>query len=211
MRMDLKDQELEHEIMIIEARRNINMEYVSFMNGIGRALASASQKGSALATAALIIQKGAAIASIVVEAQRSIAEATSATGSANQKVADFYAPAGPAGIAPMAAQIGANLSMLAANNARTKIGAGISIANILATTIGGNKNIKGTSSSTAGAVGGGGRTFDFNLVGTTGTNQLAEAVGAQFQEPIQAFVVSSQVTSQQELDLEISTGASLGD
>jgi len=211
MRMDLKDQELEHEIMIIEARRNINMEYVSFMNGIGRALASASQKGSALATAALIIQKGAAIASIVVEAQRSIAEATSATGSANQKVADFYAPMGFAGIAPMAAQIAANSSMLAANNARTKIGAGISIANILATTIGGNKNIKGTSSSTAGAVGGGGRTFDFNLVGTTGTNQLAEAVGAQFQEPIQAFVVSSQITSQQELDLEISTGASLGD
>ena len=212
MRMDLKDQELEHEIMIIEARRNINMEYVSFMNGIGRALASASQKGSALATAALIIQKGAAIASIVVEAQRSIAEATSATGSANQKVADFYAPMGFAGIAPMAAQIAANSSMLAANNARTKIGAGISIANILATTIGGNKNIKGTSASRAGAAGGGGgRTFDFNLVGTTGTNQLAEAVGAQFQEPIQAFVVSSQITSQQELDLEISTGASLGD
>ena len=211
MRMDLKDQELEHEIMIIEARRNINMEYVSFMNGIGRALASASQKGSALSTAALIIQKGAAIASIVVEAQRSIAEATSATGAANQKVADFYAPMGFAGIAPMAAQIAANSSMLAANNARTKIGAGISIANILATTIGGNKNIKGTSSSTAGAVGGGGRTFDFNLVGTTGTNQLAEAVGAQFQEPIQAYVVSSQITSQQELDLEISTGASLGD
>ena len=65
--------------------------------------------------------------------------------------------------------------------------------------------------ATGGDTGGGGRTFDFNLVGTTGTNQLAEAVGAQFQEPIQAFVVSSQITSQQELDLEISTGASLGD
>ena len=182
------------------------------MQGIGSALAAASQQGSALATAALVIQKGAAIASIVVEAQRSIAEATTATGSANQKVVDFYAPMGFMGLAPMAAQIAANTSMLAANNARTKIGAGISIANILATTIGGNKNIKGTSTSTAGGGGvGGGRTFDFNLVGTTGTNQLAEAVGAQFQEPIQAFVVSSQMTSQQELDLEISTGASLGD
>jgi len=211
MRMDLKDQELEHEIMIIEARRNINMEYVSFMNGIGTALASASQRGSALATAALIIQKGAAIASIVVEAQRSIAEATSATGSANQKVADFYAPAGPLGVAPMAAQIAANSAMLAANNKRTKIGAAISIANILATTIGGNKNIKGASSSTAGGGGGGGRTFDFNLVGSTGTNQLAEAVGGQFQEPIQAYVVSNEITSQQELDLQIQTGASLGD
>jgi len=212
MRMQLKEQELDHEIMIINARKNINSEYLSFMQGIGSALAAASQQGSALATAALVIQKGAAIASIVLEAQRSIAEATTATGSANQKVVDFYAPMGFMGLAPMAAQIAANTSMLAANNARTKIGAGISIANILATTIGGNKNIKGTSTSTAGGGGvGGGRTFDFNLVGTTGTNQLAEAVGAQFQEPIQAFVVSSQMTSQQELDLEISTGASLGD
>jgi hypothetical protein len=73
-------------------------------------------------------------------------------------------------------------------------------------------SIRPESASTASATGGaGGRTFDFNLVGTTGTNQLAEAVGAQFQEPIQAYVVSSQITSQQELDLEISTGASLGD
>lgn len=62
-----------------------------------------------------------------------------------------------------------------------------------------------------GGQGGVGRTFDFNLVGTTGTNQLAQAVGAQFQEPIQAYVVSSQITSQQELDLQIETGASLGD
>jgi len=66
----------------------------------------------------------------------------------------------------------------------------------------------GGTSTSAGA--GGGRTFDFNLVGSTGTNQLAEAVGSQFQEPVQAYVVSSQMTSQQELDLQISTGASLG-
>jgi hypothetical protein len=92
------------------------------------------------------------------------------------------------------------------------VGAGISIANILAANMksrGGARGLSIGGRETAGE--GGGRTFDFNLVGTTGTNQLAEAVGAQFQEPIQAFVVSSQVTSQQELDLEISTGASLGD
>jgi hypothetical protein len=73
-------------------------------------------------------------------------------------------------------------------------------------------SISPESASTASATGGGegGRTFDFNLVGSTGTNQLAQAVGSQFQEPIQAYVVSSQITSQQELDLEISTGASLG-
>jgi hypothetical protein len=71
-------------------------------------------------------------------------------------------------------------------------------------------NPNSTSTPTPQAGGGGDRTFDFNLVGSTGTNQLAEAVGSQFQEPVQAYVVSSQMTSQQELDLQISTGASLG-
>jgi hypothetical protein len=68
----------------------------------------------------------------------------------------------------------------------------------------------GGTTTSAGASGAGDRTFDFNLVGSTGTNQLAQAVGSQFQEPVQAYVVSSQMTSQQELDLQISTGASLG-
>ena len=71
-------------------------------------------------------------------------------------------------------------------------------------------NPNSTSTPTIQTGDGGDRTFDFNLVGSTGTNQLAEAVGSQFQEPVQAYVVSSQMTSQQELDLQISTGASLG-
>jgi hypothetical protein len=66
----------------------------------------------------------------------------------------------------------------------------------------------GTQTTTGGDAG---RTFDFNLVGSSGVNQLSQAIGSQFQEPVQAYVVSSQITSQQELDLEISTGASLGD
>jgi hypothetical protein len=61
-----------------------------------------------------------------------------------------------------------------------------------------------------GGQGGVGRTFDFNLVGSSGVNQLSQAIGSQFQEPVQAYVVSSQITSQQELDLQIETGASLG-
>ena len=72
-----------------------------------------------------------------------------------------------------------------------------------------SKSSASSGAATGGAIGGD-RTFDFNLVGSTGTNQLAEAVGSQFQEPVQAYVVSSQMTSQQELDLQISTGASLG-
>jgi len=40
----------------------------------------------------------------------------------------------------------------------------------------------------------------FNVVGNTGVNQLAEGLGNQNQQPVQAFVVGSEVTTQQSLD-----------
>jgi hypothetical protein len=50
----------------------------------------------------------------------------------------------------------------------------------------------------------------FNIVGDSGTNQLANVIGQQTQQPIQAFVVASDVSTAQELDRNIITGASLG-
>jgi len=50
----------------------------------------------------------------------------------------------------------------------------------------------------------------FNVVGASGTNQLADAIGGQSQQPVQAFVVSSEVTTSQELDRNIIDEASIG-
>ena len=50
----------------------------------------------------------------------------------------------------------------------------------------------------------------FNIVGQSDTNQLADAIGGQTQQPVQAFVVSSEVTTAQELDRNIINGASIG-
>jgi hypothetical protein len=49
----------------------------------------------------------------------------------------------------------------------------------------------------------------FNVVGASGVNQLAQVVG-QSQEPIKAYVVSSEVSSQQSLDRNKVMSASLG-
>ena len=49
----------------------------------------------------------------------------------------------------------------------------------------------------------------FNIVGQSETNQLAGAIGDNVQQPVQAFVVSSDVTSAQELDRNIIDGASI--
>ncbi len=50
----------------------------------------------------------------------------------------------------------------------------------------------------------------FNIVGASDTNQLAEAIGGQAQQPVKAFVVSNDVSTAQELDRNIVKGASLG-
>ena len=51
----------------------------------------------------------------------------------------------------------------------------------------------------------------FNIVGAAPTTQLASAIGEQTQEPVQAYVVSQDVTTAQSLENNIIQGASLGD
>tara|TARA_Y100001937_G_scaffold91780_1_gene124242 strand:- start:697 stop:2418 length:1722 start_codon:yes stop_codon:yes gene_type:complete len=50
----------------------------------------------------------------------------------------------------------------------------------------------------------------FNVVGAAPENQLAETIGQKEQKPIKAFVVSNEVSNQQELDRNITEEASIG-
>ena len=50
----------------------------------------------------------------------------------------------------------------------------------------------------------------FNVVGANPTNQLADVISEQTQQPVKAFVVSNDVTTAQELDRNIVQGAALG-
>ena len=50
----------------------------------------------------------------------------------------------------------------------------------------------------------------FNIVGESETNQLAQLIGGQEQQPVKAFVVSNEVTNAQALDRNIVNSASLG-
>lgn len=49
----------------------------------------------------------------------------------------------------------------------------------------------------------------FNVVGGGATNQLADAIGSQSQQPVQAYVVANDVTTSQSLDRNIVEGASI--
>jgi hypothetical protein len=76
------------------------------------------------------------------------------------------------------------------------------------------KNIIAEKKPGGGSSGGGGgmppvQPPDFNIIGSTGTNQLADAIGGTTQQPIKAYVVSGEVTSAQELDRNIVESASI--
>jgi hypothetical protein len=106
------------------------------------------------------------------------------------------------------------------------VGPALGIAAAAAAVAGGLKTVKSIQSTktpqTAG-IGSGGASISspsrpappsvppaFNIVGASDTNQLAEAIGGQSQQPVKAFVVSNDVSTAQELDRNIVKGASLG-
>jgi hypothetical protein len=213
--MTQAEQEIELERNKIEAKRQMNLEYASWAQGLGDIFAGIAGENEALATAALVLQKGSAIANVIVDTQAANAKITSnmlaeqAAFNASAAATSLVAPPLSAGFKAMAVKAGVlGKTRILKNN----IGAGLSIAKIAATTL--QSRSAGGSTGGGGAAGGGApsREFDFNLVGSTGVNQLAQGVGSQFnQNPIQAYVVSSQMTSQQQLDHTIQTQASLGD
>jgi len=211
--MSQAEQEIELERNKLEAKKNINQEYVSWVQGLSGVFKSISGENEALATAALVLEKGAAIAGVIIRTQRANAEISSnmlaeqAAFNASAAATSLVAPAVSAGFKAAAVTAGVmGKKRILKNN----IGAGISIAKIAATTLQSRGGASGGGGG-GGEGGGGGRTFDFNLVGSTGQDQLAQAVGGQFsQGPVQAYVVSSQMTSQQQLDNIIESDATFG-
>ena len=94
------------------------------------------------------------------------------------------------------------------------ISAGLAIA-------GGLKNVQsilavktpsggGGSAPSGGGMGSGPTAPAFNVVGASSTNQLAQTIGSQQQQPIKAYVVANDVTTQQGLDRNIVQSASIG-
>jgi len=197
----LRQNDLDQELAAIEAKKAINLEYTGFAQSIGSTLSNLAGKNEALAKAALVIEKGAAIAKVIITAQTAIAAKTASANS----VAAFLPPFGSPNPAYFLAQAEAKKS-----NLRTKIGAGLSIANILSTMIGKKGGAKDTSGGSDGGIT---RTIeapDFNVVGASQTSQLAQTVAGEQAKPVKAFVVGKDISTQQELDRNITNTASFG-
>jgi hypothetical protein len=193
LRVDAAQKESDEKIRIAlaekEAKAGVQLAVIGLAEkgiAIGKQLAG---KNKAIQKALLIAENAAGIAKILVN-----------TGVANAK-------------AVAASPISLGQPWVAINS----ISAGLGIASSIAATA------KGLSALGGGSVGskpnipnrGGGSSTapsppSFNVVGSSGTNQLASAIGGQTQQPLKTFVVSNDVTTSQELERNIISNASIG-
>ena len=161
-------------------------------------LASLLPKSRALQAAAIIGSNAAGIAKIIQQTTASNVAIT-AQGTA------LAIPSGGASVTAAAGLVAAN-----------KVSAGINIATSVLATAKGLAALKsggGTNPSVTipSDSGGGAQVPAFNIVGQGEGSQIASALGEQQQTPIQAFVVSQDVTTAQSLQNNIIQGATLGD
>jgi hypothetical protein len=189
----IRQKELENEQIISDGKKAIQeSSFAVVESGLGL-LKTLFEKNKGLQKAALIAESAIGISKIVINTQ-------AANAAARLKYALI-----PGGAALAAAEITLN-----------RIGAGIGIAtNIAATAKGlsalGGGSAKGGSSSGGDTGGGSAPTMaapSFNVVGNSGVNQIAQTLGAQ--QPVQAYVVANNVTTQQALDRNIVRNASIG-
>jgi len=154
------------------------------------------------------VSKALAIADVVRTASKSVSETVSSIGSANAK-------------AVAASPLTGGMPFVAINTIKGALQIGSTLASsakAIQAIKGDSKSVSG--SSVASATGGGGGSAPtvptapqppaFNVVGQGGTNQLAQVIGEQTQQPVQAYVVANDVTSAQSLQRNIQSEAGIG-
>ena len=161
-----------------DARYQISKDGFQLIANLSELFANRSEKA---ARAAFNIQKAASIAQATISGIEATINAFK-TASASPVTIGFPAfPFIQAGIA--GAFAATNIAKIASSQFGGGAGGGI-----------------GSSPSLPSGGAGGGNVANFNVVGNTGLNQLAETLGSQDQAPVKAFVVGSDVTTQQSLD-----------
>ena len=165
-----------------DAKLTIQQLFIANIMRIGQGLRQIAGENKELAIAGIILEQSAAVASIIINTQRN---------------ASKYGYVSPLGITEL-------------------IAGGISVASAIAAGAKGIQDIRsGTASGSDMSFGNQQMTPTyskaptFNVVGTSGVNQIAQVVG-QNQDPIKAYVVASEVSSQQSLDRNKIMSASLG-
>ncbi len=111
---------------------------------------------------------------------------------------------------PLVPGIGTIARVLSYASTAAQVGANISRAKQLLSGGGAAAAVGGIQSSRPQQISGAAQSPAFNIVGQGGASQIATALGEQQQQPVQAYVVSQDITTAQSLENGIIQGATLG-
>lgn len=177
----------------VEARIEINLAYANALGGFGRLLGQMAGDNKALAKTAIIIEQAAGVASIIINAKKNFV-----------KDGGIKSPLAWANLISAGAAVGS--AILAAKKGIQEIDK----VNIP----GGSGGGGGGSISTPPPVYGGAPQMSTpQIEGTeaaTPGSQIAQTIAASSGKPVRAYVVSSDISSQQALDRKTNRGATFG-
>ena len=161
------------------------------------ALAGAESK---IGKALFLLKQGLALKEMIMEAKKTIAFGSIAAAKSGVALAEGTAQTAKVGFPQ-------NIPLL--------IGYAAQAAGIFSAIKSATGKANSAASSFGGGSGGGGggsapQPPSFNVVGSSDSNQLADAIGGQSQQPVQAFVVANDVTTAQSLQNNIVEGATIG-
>jgi len=165
-------------------------------------LISISGAETKLGKALLIVKQGLAVKEMIMEAQKTITFASTAAAKSSVAVAEGVAQTAKVGFPQ-------NIPLLIGYFAQaagiiSSIRSATRLAKSTASNFGGTGSVAAVSAPAVP------RIPEFNTVGASDTNQLADAIGSQSKQPIKTFVVASDVTTAQSLERNIITGATVG-
>lgn len=183
---DWNQKKIDAEIAVADTLQQVRMKDIENIQAGISLISNLFEGNKKVQAAALIAQNAVSIAKTIIETKASN-QAARAQGTALSIVTG-----------------GASVAAAEALILRNNIGAGISIAGIIAATgkglsalkAGGSPSGGGNLNEGGGGGGGGTMSPSFNVVGNSGINQLAQLQ----QQPSKAYVVSGDVTTAQSLD-----------
>ena len=163
-------------------------------------LAAVQDMGIAKGKAGQAAMKALALVQIGIDTAQAFSNAVPMAIKAGAEAAKLAGPAAPfAGPIATAASYLSSATMIASNIAKAKKLLG-----------GGGAATPSPSTPSGGAISTPTSAQPINVVGASSTNAIAQTIAQQGQQPIKAYVVANDVTTQQSLDRNIVSSASIG-
>ena len=200
--LDAQKEKLEQEKQIAEQERQLEKQKIQDKQMVLDAIGQFADAETGIGKALLIAKQALALKETLMDLKRITFKGTQAVSEAGvnaaQNVSESSKIGFPQNIITIAAAIAQGISIIGSVKkavSKTKAKASGAVAS--------TPTAPTTPSTTS-------IPPAFNIVGASGTSQLAEAIGEQEQQPVQAYVVANDVTTAQSMDRNIVEGASIG-